>query len=388
MGKILRILIIGSVTFSIFSGLTEDLLNKELLDAASNGFTDRVKLSLDSGANINDATDQDGSSALFLAAAHGHTDTVRLLLERGANIDHASKYGNTALIFAAFNGHADTVRLLLNMGANIDHANQEWNTALSISSTSGASESPEIRDLILSAMATSHKEQRFPLMMIMGCEYKENDSMQGIFYNPMQGNFYTGIHNRYAILISEQILRWVFKADNFDAQTITYKYRDWDIYRIQDEHYVGYYLFIPSTKHTQFSTIFKLDSLPKIDIYKTVEYLSRDLYQFSYFMCERLTHKIDILNMIDLLFIKNSTSSLDILLAGHGNMQNSEQYLKLKDLENKIKESPFFGTAISRILYALNIRQLVRLNSNLKFESSGVEELRKFGIIIPETSDL
>ena len=92
-------------------------LDKLLIQAASDGHTDTVKLLLDAGANVHAENDQ----ALRWAASDGHTDTVKLLLDAGANV-HACD--DDALRLAAFDSYTDTVKLLLDAGANA-HANYD-----------------------------------------------------------------------------------------------------------------------------------------------------------------------------------------------------------------------------------------------------------------------
>ena len=164
MNKFIKILLISCVTFSLFSGPNEDLLDAAragdsagveaaitagadintittdgweftaLMWAATNGHTDIVKLLLDRGADI-DAVYRDGNNALTLAATNGHANTVKLLLDRGADIDHVSKYGKTVLIETArfwprSDGNTDTVKLLLDRGADINAVDTSGNTAL------------------------------------------------------------------------------------------------------------------------------------------------------------------------------------------------------------------------------------------------------------------
>src|SRR3990167_7434618 len=134
MEKILKILLISFVTFSLFSGLNEDLLA-----AAKAGYSAGVETAIAAGADIN-TIDFCGRTALIMAVALGYTNTVRLLLDRSADINHVDINENTALMFAAESGLADTVRLLLKMDAHIDHVNQHGNTALILALREGHAE--------------------------------------------------------------------------------------------------------------------------------------------------------------------------------------------------------------------------------------------------------
>ena len=114
MNKFFKILLISSVTFSLFSGPNEDLLIAvQLVDLIG------VEAAIAAGADI-DAADINGNTALIFAASYGHRDVVRLLLDRGAGINAVDVLRDTALIKAAFSGHRDVIRLLLDRGAGIN----------------------------------------------------------------------------------------------------------------------------------------------------------------------------------------------------------------------------------------------------------------------------
>src|SRR3990167_7160843 len=193
--KILKILLISSVTFSLFSGPNEDLLAAAIagdsagveaaLDAGANinsvnihgstalilaafeGHRDIVRLLLDRGADIN-TINIHGSTVLFYAARSGLTDIVQLLLDRGMNIDQTNNGGFTPIMSAAQQGHTDTVRLLLDRGANINHVNQDGNTTLRAAKRTGHTEivkifeeTLEIKQLIDNAIqgdSSSHQK--------------------------------------------------------------------------------------------------------------------------------------------------------------------------------------------------------------------------------------
>ena len=73
---------------------------------------------LTAGADIN-ARDQHGQTALMNAATNGQVEVVRLLADRGADLNHRAKYGLTAVMLAVVRGHADVVRILVEAGADL-----------------------------------------------------------------------------------------------------------------------------------------------------------------------------------------------------------------------------------------------------------------------------
>jgi hypothetical protein len=60
-----------------------------------------LKLLIQSGADVNSASEEYGLSALHYAASDGRVDTAAFLLESGADINLAAKYGTTPLHAAA-----------------------------------------------------------------------------------------------------------------------------------------------------------------------------------------------------------------------------------------------------------------------------------------------
>lgn len=74
-----------------------------LLFAAQQGDLESTRLLLDAGADIDFATEEEGS-ALVIATAAGHEELANFLLERGANPDITDAYGLTPLHFALHKG--------------------------------------------------------------------------------------------------------------------------------------------------------------------------------------------------------------------------------------------------------------------------------------------
>ena len=73
-------------------------------------------------------TDEDGSTPLIQAATHGKTETVKILIEAGADLNARDNDGCTALMEA---DEIEKVSLLLNAGADMSLKNHDGQTALS-----------------------------------------------------------------------------------------------------------------------------------------------------------------------------------------------------------------------------------------------------------------
>jgi hypothetical protein len=63
-------------------------VNSQLIEAAKNGETEKVRAALDSGASV-DARDEGivAETALMLAAQKGHANIVQVLLDAGADVN-------------------------------------------------------------------------------------------------------------------------------------------------------------------------------------------------------------------------------------------------------------------------------------------------------------
>ena len=100
--------------------------------AALEGREDIVKLLLEQGADVNQQSTDDRTTALMAAAVGGNAAVCEILLEKGADVNQEKAcIGGTALIAAAAGGHAPVCKLLLEKGvvANQARAADGW-TAL------------------------------------------------------------------------------------------------------------------------------------------------------------------------------------------------------------------------------------------------------------------
>uniref|UniRef100_A0A915IQD2 Uncharacterized protein n=1 Tax=Romanomermis culicivorax TaxID=13658 RepID=A0A915IQD2_ROMCU len=105
-----------------------------LMEAASAGHADIVKLLIAHGAEMNaQSTNMPGSqssggnTALMYACAGGHVGVVRVLLKAGANVLLCNSNGHTPLMEAASAGHIEITQLLIENGA---YDQREFKTGL------------------------------------------------------------------------------------------------------------------------------------------------------------------------------------------------------------------------------------------------------------------
>ena len=98
-----------------------------LIGAASCGRLDTVRLLIDSGANPNLASSNEGT-ALSVASHYGYAAVVSLLIANGANVEQGLKSGATPLYCACTEGggHNDVVKVLLSKGSDVDRHTDRW----------------------------------------------------------------------------------------------------------------------------------------------------------------------------------------------------------------------------------------------------------------------
>ena len=82
------------------------------------GNKEEVKKFLAEGINLNQAVNEDGSTALQVAAVFDRTEIALLLIENGADIEVKKNDGATALHVASFFGRVELVKALLEKGAD------------------------------------------------------------------------------------------------------------------------------------------------------------------------------------------------------------------------------------------------------------------------------
>lgn len=109
--------------------IPKDELNAQLLEAADQGYVDKVLELLLKGADVN-AQNYDGVSALMYAAQNGHLDVVKILVYNGANMNARPSGGATALIAATRFNHYEVMDYLIQQGAAINAKDDDSCTAL------------------------------------------------------------------------------------------------------------------------------------------------------------------------------------------------------------------------------------------------------------------
>jgi len=112
----------------------------DLMRAALDGNTEKVKELIHRGADVNQR-DDNGRTALMFAVVNMHYETVKVLLESGADVNVKSNKGGTALMGAASAGDLRIVQVLLDRGADLLARLPETNeSAVTIAASHGYTE--------------------------------------------------------------------------------------------------------------------------------------------------------------------------------------------------------------------------------------------------------
>jgi hypothetical protein len=120
--KPLHFIGIGTVVFLVpvalfLGGCGKQILEDNLLSAASEGNTASVERLVSMGVDINHQQEDMHFTPLMYAAFNGNTETVKALLRHHPDLNHETPDGKTAIGQAMKNGHQDIVRLLQEAGA-------------------------------------------------------------------------------------------------------------------------------------------------------------------------------------------------------------------------------------------------------------------------------
>jgi len=105
------------IVLGVFAGFAADA--GPIHDAAEAGKVNEVRRLLDSGADVDGASDA-GLAPLHAAAIWGHRDVAELLLSKGADVNARDGNGMTPLHFAANGDHRNLSAVLVEKGAAVD----------------------------------------------------------------------------------------------------------------------------------------------------------------------------------------------------------------------------------------------------------------------------
>lgn len=88
-------------------------------------------------AQVEDRGHKNDLTPLMETASAGHVDIIKLLLKHGADVNAQSSTGSTPLMFACAGGHEEVVRVLLDNGANVEDHNENGHTPLMEAASAG-----------------------------------------------------------------------------------------------------------------------------------------------------------------------------------------------------------------------------------------------------------
>ncbi len=108
--------------------------------ASQLGHTQTVRLSLDSGAEV-DIAAETGFNSLLLTNSRCHSDIVEMLIKNGATgVNISGPMNEIPLMQSRYSRRARVVRLLLESGAHVDAVDKKYHSSLLIASSHGHTE--------------------------------------------------------------------------------------------------------------------------------------------------------------------------------------------------------------------------------------------------------
>lgn len=102
--------------------------NTELLEAAKNGKTSRIRKLVNSGYDLN-AVDKNGLTAFCIALKHGHHQTAQELMVFGSDKNHKDNSGKTPLHYAAIYNAEIIAGVLVRSGVDASEKDNSGKTA-------------------------------------------------------------------------------------------------------------------------------------------------------------------------------------------------------------------------------------------------------------------
>lgn len=103
--------------------------NQQLVTAAENGETVKVKQLLSEGANINTQDDQ-GRTPVMAATYKNRVETVRALIEAGADINKQDNMKNNPFLYAGAEGYLEILKLVNAANPDLSLRNRYGGNAL------------------------------------------------------------------------------------------------------------------------------------------------------------------------------------------------------------------------------------------------------------------
>ena len=138
MKRLIKIKTISLIIFSIGlqTAKSQDVLNYELLRAATEGNVETAKSLIDKGADVNTQNTL-GWTPLHAAIWNSRQQMVEMLIENKADINKTNHKGEASLYFAAEKGQRSIVEMLIANGADINIVSNENKNALTIAREKG-----------------------------------------------------------------------------------------------------------------------------------------------------------------------------------------------------------------------------------------------------------
>lgn len=96
-------------------------------------------------AQVEDRGQKNDCTPLMEAASAGHVDIIKLLLQHKADVNAQSSTGNTPLMYACAGGHVEAVRELLDKKANVEDHNENGHTPLMEAASAGHVEVAKVK---------------------------------------------------------------------------------------------------------------------------------------------------------------------------------------------------------------------------------------------------
>lgn len=127
-------------------------------------------------AEVFNAKDDIGTTALHNAARSGQEETCKFLIEKGCEVNEVNNYADSPLHCAAELGQVSTCRALLEKGANPDNQNEDENTPYHLAQDNIGEEEGQISE--------DTSKEIFELISEFMAKRKNNDKRPGSAPSP------------------------------------------------------------------------------------------------------------------------------------------------------------------------------------------------------------